>query len=126
MGKISDSLNQSKRLITELYGEGRLREKIEEIILFGKDALDKTHMEIGKHIAETIMMVDREEIAGEDHHPKKEGLYKWGSQGGSVFIAGPAGGAHKLKEQKAAIEDLYSDIGRIQVENNWLKKKLNI
>ena len=28
-------------------------------------------------------------------------------------------------EYKDKIEDLYSDIGRIQVENNWLKKKLN-
>ena len=28
-------------------------------------------------------------------------------------------------EYKDKIEELYSDIGRIQVENNWLKKKLN-
>lgn len=30
-----------------------------------------------------------------------------------------------VKEYKDQIETLYSDIGRIQVENNWLKKKLN-
>jgi putative transposase len=30
------------------------------------------------------------------------------------------------KEYKDQIETLYSDIGRIQVENNWLKKKLHI
>ena len=30
------------------------------------------------------------------------------------------------KEYKDQIEGLYSDIGRIQVENNWLKKKLHI
>ena len=42
------------------------------------------------------------------------------------LFSSSAGGAKKLKEQKATIEDLYSDIGRIQVENNWLKKKLNI
>lgn len=42
------------------------------------------------------------------------------------LFSSPAGGAHKLKEQKTMIEDLYSDIGRIQVENNWLKKKLNV
>jgi transposase-like protein len=28
-------------------------------------------------------------------------------------------------EYKDKIEELYSDIGKIQVENNWLKKKLN-
>jgi len=30
------------------------------------------------------------------------------------------------KEYKEQIEELYKDIGRIQVENNWLKKKLNV
>lgn len=30
-----------------------------------------------------------------------------------------------VKEYKDQIETLFSDIGRIQVENNWLKKKLN-
>ena len=30
------------------------------------------------------------------------------------------------REYKDQIEDLYKDIGRIQVENNWLKKKLNV
>lgn len=30
------------------------------------------------------------------------------------------------KEYKDQIEELYKDIGRIQVENNWLKKKLNV
>jgi len=42
------------------------------------------------------------------------------------LFSSPAGGAQKLKEQKAMIENLYSDIGRIQVENNWLKKKLKV
>lgn len=30
------------------------------------------------------------------------------------------------KEQKALIEDLYSKIGRVEVENDWLKKKLGL
>lgn len=30
------------------------------------------------------------------------------------------------KEYKEQIEGLYSDIGKIQVENNWLKKKLHL
>lgn len=38
-------------------------------------------------------------------------------------FAGSAGVA--AGEYKDKIEELYSDIGRIQVENNWLKKKLN-
>ena len=30
------------------------------------------------------------------------------------------------RQYKDEMEELYKDIGRIQVENNWLKKKLNI
>jgi putative transposase len=38
----------------------------------------------------------------------------------------PSGGAEKLKDQKELIEQLYRSVGRMQVENDWLKKKLNI
>lgn len=38
----------------------------------------------------------------------------------------PAGGVEKMKEQKDLIEQLYRSVGRMQVENDWLKKKLNI
>jgi len=41
---------------------------------------------------------------------------------GEIF-EGPK--AKSSKEYKEEIERLYTDIGRIQVENNWLKKKLN-
>ena len=30
------------------------------------------------------------------------------------------------RQYKDEMEELYKDIGRIQVENNWLKKKLNV
>mgnify|MGYP001591446800 CR=1 FL=1 len=35
-------------------------------------------------------------------------------------------GGKSAREYKDRIEDLYKEIGRIQVENNWLKKKLEI
>lgn len=39
-------------------------------------------------------------------------------------FSGPGG--KTAAEYKNEMEQLYSDIGRIQVENNWLKKKLHI
>ena len=42
------------------------------------------------------------------------------------LFSSPAGGAAKMKEQKDLIEQLYKSVGRMQVENDWLKKKLNI
>ena len=44
---------------------------------------------------------------------------------GELFST-PRGGFEKVKEQKELIEDLYKNVGQMQVENNWLKKKLNI
>lgn len=38
----------------------------------------------------------------------------------------PAVSAQKVKEQKDLIEDLYKSVGRMQVENDWLKKKLHV
>ena len=35
-------------------------------------------------------------------------------------------GGKSTREYKDQIEELYKDIGKIQVENNWLKKKLHI
>ena len=40
-----------------------------------------------------------------------------------VFSGSAGTSAREYKEQ---IEELYKDIGRIQVENNWLKKKLHV
>ena len=42
------------------------------------------------------------------------------------LFSSPSGGAEKMKEQKDLIEELYKNVGQMQVENNWLKKKLNI
>lgn len=38
----------------------------------------------------------------------------------------PERGNQKVKEQKDLIEELYKNIGRTQVEIDWLKKKLNV
>jgi putative transposase len=38
-------------------------------------------------MAETIMYIDREEVAGPDYHPKDSRIKKWASQGGSIYIA---------------------------------------
>ena len=42
------------------------------------------------------------------------------------LFSSSTGGAEKAKEQKDLIEDLYKSVGRMQVENDWLKKKLNL
>lgn len=42
------------------------------------------------------------------------------------LFSGSSSTHETVKEQKDAIEELYKNVGQMQVENNWLKKKLNI
>ena len=52
----------------------------------GKQGFDSMMMKLGKMMVETIMYIDREEIAGPDYMPFSPDIRKHASQGGSVFI----------------------------------------
>lgn len=60
-------------------------------------------------------------------HPIQIGLWKKMVRAcmARLFDAKGALNGHD-KEQKALIEDLYGKIGRVEVENDWLKKKLGL
>jgi transposase-like protein len=57
-----------------------------QVMLGGKRALDAVILQIGLLIAETIMYMEREEVAGADYHPTSPKLYKWASQKGSIYL----------------------------------------
>jgi transposase-like protein len=50
--------------------------------------LNEVSLELGRQLAEFILYAEREELAGPDYQPRKEGLYKWASEPGSVIIGG--------------------------------------
>ena len=52
----------------------------------GKQGFDAMMLKLGKMMAETIMYIEREEIAGPDYMPFSPDMRKWASQGGTVFI----------------------------------------
>ncbi len=56
-----------------------------QVMVGGKRALDATMQEIGRMVAETIMYMEREELAGPDYHPTSP-LQKWASQPGSIYL----------------------------------------
>ncbi len=60
-------------------------------------------------------------------HPIQIGFWKKRVKAGlsRLFEAGGFSNGQD-KEQKTLIEDLYGKIGRVEVENDWLKKKLGI
>jgi transposase-like protein len=60
------------------------------VISHGRKALGELTREVGRMVVESVFLLEREEIAGPDYHPKVQGVSKWASQKGSVFI-----GKHK-------------------------------
>jgi len=69
-----------------LRGQEWLAEHVAQILETGKESLDRFLLELGSMVAETVMLLEREELAGPDYCPKTRGVYKWAGQPGSVFI----------------------------------------
>lgn len=64
------------------------RQQMHEILQNGIEALNALSLELGRQMAEFILYAEREELAGPDYQPAKQGLYKWASEPGSVRIGG--------------------------------------
>jgi len=60
-------------------------------------------------------------------HPIQIGLWKKiAMRGMPRLFDGKNISASQDREQKALVEKLYSKIGEVEVENDWLKKKLGL
>jgi len=53
----------------------------------GKEALDAVMLEMGRMVAESVMLIEREELAGPDYYPTDPDLQKWAHEEGSVYLA---------------------------------------
>jgi len=72
----------------QMSSEQQQRQQVHEIIQNGAQALHEATLNLGRQLAEFILYSEREERAGPDCQPRKEGLYKWASEPGSVYIGG--------------------------------------
>ncbi len=70
-----------------IFGKQELIDRMYQIVSQGKQGLDAFLLELGRMMAETVMYIDREEVAGPDYHPKDCAIQKWASQGGSIYMA---------------------------------------
>lgn len=77
----------------EACGRQWLLGQLYRIYESGKQGFDSMMMKLGRMMAETIMYIDREEVAGPDYAPFSPDVRKWASQGGSVYI-----GDQKIKK----------------------------
>lgn len=76
-------------------------QQLYEIVQTGSQALNELSLQLGREIAEFILYSEREELAGPDYQPRQEGLYKWASQPGSVYLAG-----QKIKVQRPRLRQV--------------------
>ena len=76
----------ARRVFEQMYGKQEMIDRMYQIISQGKQGLDAFLLEIGRTMAETIMYVEREEIAGPEYRPVSSEIKKWASQGGSIYL----------------------------------------
>lgn len=88
------SIQTAKQLNEILNGNAELMNLL-TIQQFGKVAFDDLHKRLGVMLVESILQIEREEIAGPSYTPSTAGLSKWGFQQGSVFV-----GDQKYKVKK--------------------------
>ena len=94
----------------QMSGEREMVDKMHLILTHGKRAFDGVMMDLGRMLAESILYIEREERSGPDYFPRQEGLPKWGSQGGSVFI-----GDQKVKLQVPRLRQ--QGCGEVELES---------
>ena len=63
--------------IKQLSGEEQMLRTMFGVIQDGKKALDGVMLDMGRMVAESIMLMEREELAGPDYHPTNPRLQKW-------------------------------------------------
>lgn len=96
-------------------GEDWMRDRMFQVISEGKRAFDGVMMDMGRMMAESIMLMDREEQSGPDYAPIDPSLQKWASQGGSVYL-----GDQKRKIQVPRMRDIVTGERQLQ---SYLKMK---
>jgi hypothetical protein len=53
----------------------------------GKPALEEAVMlKMGRMVAESVLLIEREALAGPDYHPTDPVLHKWAHEAGSIYL----------------------------------------
>lgn len=71
----------------EILGQRQMFQTMMQVMNTGKQALDTVALEMGRMVAESVMLMEREVLAGPDYYPTSPNLKKWSHENGSVYIA---------------------------------------
>jgi transposase-like protein len=69
-----------------MSGQDGMLGMLVRVISSGKEALDAVMLEMGRMVAESVMLMEREEVAGPDYDPIDPRLQKWAHEAGSIFL----------------------------------------
>lgn len=69
-----------------IAGEDRMLGTLVRVISSGKQALDAVMLEMGRMVAESVMLIEREEVTGPDYYPTDPDLQKWAHEEGSLYL----------------------------------------
>lgn len=72
----------------QITDQEQQRQTMHEILQSGSQALNALTHELGRQVAQFILYAEREELAGPDYYPSENGLQKWASEKGSVYLGG--------------------------------------
>jgi len=104
MKKSTKQRKESASQFQELFGKANFAVKVAQTISWGKKSIDSLNQEMGKMLVESILLMDRENIAGPDYAPTAD-IYKWAHQPGSVYI-----GDQKAKISKPRLRGSEGEI----------------
>lgn len=98
-----DTRNRKNAMVglRQISGEQVMLGQLLRVINEGKTALDGVMLDMGRTMAESIMLIEREELAGPDYHPTNPDLQKWAFEKGSIFI-----GDQKLRTKRPRLRDI--------------------
>jgi len=94
----------------QMTGEEFAKESLYRIMVEGKHAMDALFRDMGKMLAESVMLIEREELAGPDYYPTNSRLQKWSHEEGSVYI-----GDQKVKISRPRLR--YTGLGEVQLKS---------
>jgi putative transposase len=85
MKRIAENQKKAKAFFESVRNQDWLMNEMAEVMMTGKSALDQCMMNMGKVLAESVMLFEREQMAGKDYDPQGD-YQKWGSQPGSIYL----------------------------------------
>lgn len=94
----------------QMTGEDLARNSLHRIMTEGKRALDAVFVDMGRMVAESVMLIEREGLAGPDYYPTNPKMQKWAHEEGSVYI-----GDQKIPVNRPRLR--HADIGEINLKS---------